>query len=108
MLCSRFEETNPFGRYQHSFFDLGIPNTVSTRILCRIDYVNESPVPGVNKHIHLNNVTTLWRSINETLTSIGNQRTKVFRSVPIYAIKAVMDMSELVTHSGAEPMPHKF
>ena len=85
-IFSQFEENHRIGRYPHSFFDIGIPNSVSTRILCRIDYVHESPVPGVNKHVHLNNVTTLWRSMNETLSAIGEERTKVSSPTIFYRI----------------------
>ena len=54
-----------------------VPPSVPSQILCRVDYVHESPVPGVHRHVHLNNVTKLWRSMNETLKPMGMEKTKV-------------------------------
>ena len=57
--------------------NISVPPSVPPQILCRVDYVQESPVPGVHRHVHLNNVTKLWRSMNETLKPMGMEKTKV-------------------------------
>lgn len=60
---------------------MSVPSSVQPQILCRVDYLHESPVPGVHKHVHLNNVTKLWRSMNETLKPMGIEKTKVYFTV---------------------------
>ena len=58
--------------------DMSVPSSVQTQIMCQMDYLHESPVPGVHRHVHLNYVTKLWRSMNETLKPMGMEKTKVY------------------------------